>query len=82
MFSLSENTQKLILTFNNTFRYLDDIFKLDNSYFDQMVSSIYYTVQQLNKTNSWNLSTSFLDLHITIKNNSIHTKIYDKRDDL
>jgi hypothetical protein len=23
----------------------------------------------------------YLDLHITVKNNSIHTKIYDKRDD-
>jgi hypothetical protein len=84
MISLSENTQQdLILAFKNTSRYLDDIFNLDNSYFDQMVSNIYPfpTELQLNKTNSWNLTTSFLDLHITIKNNSIHMKIYDKRDD-
>jgi hypothetical protein len=35
---------------------------------------------QINKTNSLNFSTSVLDLHITINNNSIHTKIYDKTD--
>jgi hypothetical protein len=53
MLSLSENTQQdLILAFNNTSRYLDGIFDLDNSYFDQMVSNIYPTELQLNKTNS------------------------------
>jgi hypothetical protein len=62
-------------------RYLHDMFYFDNSYFDQTVCNIYHNELQLNKTNSWNSSTSFLDLHITIKPNSIHTKIYDLRDD-
>jgi hypothetical protein len=40
--SLSEDIQQdVIEAFNNTFRYFDDIFYLDNSYFDQMVSDIY-----------------------------------------
>jgi hypothetical protein len=53
MLSLSENTQQdVILAFNNASGYLDDIFNLDNSYFDQMVSNIYPTELQLNKTNS------------------------------
>jgi hypothetical protein len=53
MLSLSENTQQEVISaFNNTSRYLDDIFNLDNSYFDQMVSKIYPTELQLNKTNS------------------------------
>jgi hypothetical protein len=53
MLSLSENTkQDVVLAFKNTFRYLDDIFNLDNSYFDQMVSNIYPTELQLNKTSS------------------------------
>jgi hypothetical protein len=47
MWSLSENTQEVISAFNNTSRYLDDIFNLDNSYFDQMVSKIYPTELQL-----------------------------------
>jgi hypothetical protein len=64
MLILSENKQQDVIL-----AYLDDIFNLDNYYFDQMVSYIYPTELQLHKTNSWNLSTSFLDFHITIKNN-------------
>jgi hypothetical protein len=53
MLSLSEDKQQdVIVAFNNTSRYLDDIFNLDNSYFDQMVSDIYPQELQLNKTNS------------------------------
>jgi hypothetical protein len=53
MLSLSENTQQdVILAFNNTSRYLDDIFNLDNSYFDQMMSYSYPIELQLNITNS------------------------------
>jgi hypothetical protein len=81
MLSLSEDTQQdVIVAFNNTSRYLDYIFYLDNSYFDQMVSYIYLNELQLNKENSWNFSASFFNLHITVKNNTIHIKIYDKRD--
>jgi hypothetical protein len=82
MLSLSKNTQQdVIFALNNNSRYRDDIFNLDNSYFYQIVSNIYPTELQLNKTNSLNLTTSLLDLHKTIKNNSIHAKIYDKRAD-
>lgn len=53
MLSLSEEKQQdVIVAFNNTSRYLDDIFNLDNPYFDQMVSDIYPHELQLNKTNS------------------------------
>jgi hypothetical protein len=45
-----------------------------------MVSDIYRNEIQLKKTNSWNVGTSFLDVHITINNNSIHTNMYYKRD--
>jgi hypothetical protein len=81
--SLSEDKpQDFIVAFNNTSRYLDVIlFNLVNSYFDQIVSNIYPNELQLNETNSWNFSSSFLDLHITVNNNTIHTKIYAKRDD-
>jgi hypothetical protein len=63
-------------------------FNLDNSYFDQMVSENYpHELQlnklQLNKTNSWNLSTSFLDLHILLSTTILFPrKIYDKRDEI
>jgi hypothetical protein len=53
MLSLNKVTQTDIIdAFNNTSRYLDDIFNIDNPYFDNLVSSIYPKELQLNKTNS------------------------------
>ena len=53
MLSISDNNQvDFVETFNSTSRYLDDLLKIDNSYFEQMVSQIYPTELQLNKSNS------------------------------
>jgi hypothetical protein len=53
MLSISEDKQQdVIVAFNDTSRYLGDIFNIDNSYFDQMVSDIYPQELQLNETNS------------------------------
>ena len=50
---LSDNNQiDIIEAFNSTSRYLDDLLKIDNPYFEQMVGQIYPTELQLNKTNS------------------------------
>jgi hypothetical protein len=68
--SLSD-TQQYFVSFNSTFRCLNDIFKLDNTYFDQMVSNI-YTIKRIMEV---------LDPHITVNNKTIHTKLYDKRKD-
>jgi hypothetical protein len=82
MLSLSHTShQEIIHAFNNTSRYIDDILNMNNPYFDQMVSKIYPSELQLNKTNFSDVITSFLDLNISIINNTIVTKIYDKRDD-
>ena len=72
----------VINTFNKTFRYLDDIFNLDNPFFYSMVSSIYPKELKLNKANSSDNSTAFLDLDLSIENGVISSKIYDKRDAL
>ena len=81
MLNLSPITQSNIIeAFNSTSRYLDDILNLDNSYFDKMVSKIYPQELVLNKTNSSDVTSSFLDLNISISNGVIRTKIYDKRD--
>ena len=42
----------LISTFNDTFRYLDDIFTTDNPEFEKHVLDIYPTELQLNRTNT------------------------------
>ena len=50
MMSLSDDKQADIIdAFNTTFRYLDDILKIGNVYFDNMVSQIYPSALQLLK---------------------------------
>jgi hypothetical protein len=53
---------------------------MNNTYFDQLVSKIYPSELKLNKTNSSDVLHLCLDLNISIINNTIVTKIYDKRD--
>ena len=51
MLSLSDNNQAdVVEALNSTSRYLDDLLNIDNPYFEQMVSQIYPTELQLNKT--------------------------------
>ena len=52
MLSLSENNQSdVIEAFNSTSWYLDDLLNTDNNFFDSMVTRIYPSEFQLNKTN-------------------------------
>ena len=62
-------------------RYLGSILNNYNVYFDTMVSQIYPSELQLNKANTSDTETTFLDLHLSISNDIVSTKIYDKRDD-
>ena len=70
-----------LMSSNDTSRYLDDIFNIDNPYFDNMISSIYPKELKLTKANISDISAAFLDLDISINNGKVSTKIYDKRDD-
>ena len=82
MMSLSEHKQADVIdAFNTTSRYLDDILNINNVYFDNMVSQIYPSELQLNKANGSDTEAAFLDLHLSISNDIVSTKIYDKRDD-
>ena len=81
MLSLSDNNQTDINeAFNSTSRYLDDLFNIDNLYFEQMVNQIYPTELQLNKVNSSDTEAPFLDLNLSITNGIVSSKIYDKWD--
>ena len=62
-------------------RYLDDILSINDVYFDKMVSQIYPSELQLNKANTSETESAFLDLHLSISNNIVSPKIYDNRDD-
>ena len=54
--------------------------KVTNSQLD-IVSQIYPSQLQLNKVNNSDTEAAFLDLHLSISNDIVSTKIYDKRDD-
>ena len=82
MMSLSDDKQADVIdSFNTTSRYLDDILNINNVYFDNMVSQIYPSELQLNTANTSDIEATFLDLHLSISNDIVTTKIYDKRDD-
>ena len=53
MMSLSEEKQSEVIEASiQTSRYLDDLLNIDNSYFGCLISQIYPSELQLNKTNS------------------------------
>ena len=82
MMSLSDDKQADVIdAFNISSRYLDDILYINNDYFDNMVRLIYPSELQLNKANTSNTEAAFLELHLSISNDIVFTKIYDKRDD-
>ena len=82
MMSLSDDKQADVIdALHTTSRYLDDILNTNNVYFDNMVSQIYPSELQLNKTNASDTEAAFLDLHLSISNDIVSTNIYDKRDD-
>ena len=82
MTSLSDVKQaEIIEAFKSTYRYLDDLLNIDNLYFEGMVNRIYPPELQLNKAYTSDTEASFLDLHLSISNGFVSSKIYDKRDD-
>ena len=82
MMSLSDDKQADVIdAFNTTSRYFDDILNINNVYFDNMVSQIYPSELQLNKANTSDIEAAFLDLHLSISNDIVSTKLYDKCDD-
>ena len=77
----SDNQADVIKAFNLTSRYLDDLFNIDNPYFEGMLNQIYPPELQLNKAIPLDTEAPFLDLHLSISNGFVSSKMYDKRDD-
>ena len=71
---------EIIEAFKSTSIYLDDLLNIDNPYFEGMVNRIYPPELQLNKANTSDTEAPFLDLHLSISNGFVSSKIYDKRD--
>ena len=51
------------------------------TYFEGMVNQIYPPEFQLNKANISDTEAPFLDLHLSVANGFVSSKLYDKRDD-
>ena len=77
----SDNQADVIKAFNSTSRFLDALPNIDNPYFEGMVNQIYPSELQLNKANTSDTEAPFLDLHLSISNGFVSSKMYDKRDD-
>ena len=74
------NQAGIIEAFNSSSRYLDDLLIIDNPYSKGMVNQIYPPELQLNKAYTSDTVPPFLDLHLSISNGCVSSKIYDKRD--
>ena len=74
-----DNQADVIEAFNSTSRYLDDLLNIYIPYFEGNVNQIYPL--QLNKANISDTEAPFLDLHLSVANGFVSSKIYDKRDD-
>ena len=82
MLSLSDDNQsEVIEAFNSSSRYLDDLLNINNNFFDSMVNHIYPSEPQVSKANVSDTEASFLDLHLSISDDFVNTKRFDKRDD-
>ena len=82
MASLSYNKEvEITQAFNSTSRNLDDHLDIGNPYFERMVGRIYPPGLQLNTANVSACEAPFLDLHLSISNGFVQSKIYDKRND-
>ena len=78
---IKEKRYDLIDAFNSTSRFLDDLLNIDNIHIEHMVHRIYPAELQLNKANASDTEEAFLDLNLSIHNDIVSIKIYDKRDD-
>ena len=76
-----EKRYDMIDAVNSTSRDLDDLLNIDNIYFEQIRYRIYSAELQLNKANASDSEAAFLDLNLLVHNDTVYTKIYDKRDD-
>jgi hypothetical protein len=63
---LKKNEKKLARSFNFTFRYIDDVFSLNNSRFGDFVDRINLIVLDIKDTTNTDRSDSYLDLSLEI----------------
>ena len=66
--------------FNYCFRYIDDLLCINNNQLMDNVTSEIYPEELSLTSDDAVLQTHYLDLDLEIRNNKIHSKLFDKRD--
>ena len=69
--------------FSNTFRYIDDLFSVNNEHFGHYINAIYPSELELKDTTLTSNEVCYLDTRIKTgdTNTPFHLSVYDKRDD-
>jgi hypothetical protein len=82
LFVLFILNKKLAVSFNYTFRYIDDVLSINNHNFHNYVHFIYPDEVEIKGTTESDKSASYLDILLNIDSNGrLTTSLYDKRDD-
>jgi hypothetical protein len=70
------------VSFNHTFRYIDDVLSINNHNFHNYVHLIYPDELEIKDATEYDRSASYLDILLNIASNGrLTTSLYDKRDD-
>ena len=71
------------IQFSNTFRYIDDLFSINNVDFGNYINAIYPSELQLTNTSTSSTKVCYRDTNIKTggTNTPFRISIYDKRDD-
>jgi hypothetical protein len=83
IYKKKKQPKKLAVSFNHTFRYLDDVLSINNHNFHNYVHLIHSLELEIKDTTESDKSASYLDILLNIDyNGRLSTTLYDKRDDL
>jgi hypothetical protein len=81
---LRDNSKKLAVSFNHTFRYINDVLLINshNFHIDNFVHLIYAYEFEIKNTTAYDKAASYLDILLDINSNGrLTTTLFDKRDD-
>jgi hypothetical protein len=79
---LRDDNKKLAVSFNHTFRYIDDVLSINNPNFHNYVPLIYPDELEIKDATESDIFVSYVDILLNIDSNGrLTTSLYDKRND-
>ena len=78
---LSTGRTQLVSKFNFTYRYIDDVFYINNSDFENYLGQMYPDELEIKDTSESNTTASYLDFLLSVgRDGQLYTSLYNKRD--